>query len=368
MAHKITRLFLLLSIVCSTFQLKSQDNNGKEIVLRLTPSADNPRNSEGDFIKLNGGQILFIYTRFYGGSGDHSQALLASRISTDKGKTWSKEDKIELSNEGNLNVMSVSLMRLADGRIALFYLRKNSDVDCIPYMRISTDEAQTWGDAVRCIETDGYHVLNNSRVIQLKSGRIIMPVALHGSTGKGITAKADILCYFSDDAGKTWQKSQTVANPENIVLQEPGVVELKNGSIMLYCRTDAGFQYFSKSNNSGESWSPIEEGNIKSPLSPATIKRIPASGDLLLVWNNNFEKGRDGGKRTPLNIAISKNEGKTWEKIKTIESDPDGWYCYTAIEFVDDHVLLGHCAGNRKIHNGLETTQITRLSLDWIYK
>ncbi len=322
MVHQFTHLLLLLSIMCSTFQLKSQDSNDKEIVLRLTPSADNPRNSEGDFIKLNDGKILFIYTRFYGGSGDHSQALLASRVSNDKGKTWSKEDKIVLSNEGNLNVMSVSLLRLADDRIALFYLRKNSDVDCIPYMRTSTDEAQTWGDAIRCIEAEGYHVLNNSRVIQLKSGRIIMPV----------------------------------------------VVELKNGNILLYCRTDEGFQYFSRSNNSGESWSEIEKGNIKSPLSPATIKRIPATGDLLLVWNNNFQEGRDGGKRTPLNIAVSNNEGKTWSKIETIESDPDGWYCYTAIEFADDHVLLGHCAGNRKMYNGLETTQITRLSLDWIYK
>ena len=54
-------------------------------------------------------------------------------------------------------------------------------------------------------------------------------------------------------------------------------------------------------------------------------------------------------------------------KTKTIENDPDGWYCYTAIDFVGDDVLLGHCAGNRKEYNGLETTQITRLSLNWIY-
>ncbi|NOX67296.1 MAG: hypothetical protein GXO85_16235, partial [Chlorobi bacterium] len=57
-----------------------------------------------------------------------------------------------------------------------------------------------------------------------------------------------------------------------------------------------------------------------------------------------------------------------WEKVKTIESDPNGWYCYTAIEFVGDHVLLGHCAGDTKNYGGLETTQITRLSMDWIYK
>jgi hypothetical protein len=114
-------------------------------------------------------------------------------------------------------------------------------------------------------------------------------------------------------------------------------------------------------------WTPIAPGNIKSPLSPASIERIPSTGDLLLVWNNNYKPGRDGGKRTPYNLAISKDEGKTWIKTKSIESDPSGWYCYTAIDFVDDYVLLGHCAGNTRINNGLATTHITRLSLDWIY-
>ncbi len=137
---------------------------------------------------------------------------------------------------------------------------------------------------------------------------------------------------------------------------------------MLFCRTESGVQYFSFSEDQGKSWSPIEPGNIKSPLSPASIERIPATGDLLLVWNNNYQQGRDGGKRTPYNLAISKDEGKTWIKTKSIESDPAGWYCYTAIDFVNDHVLLGHCAGDTKTNNGLSTTNITRLSLDWIYR
>jgi len=150
-------------------------------------------------------------------------------------------------------------------------------------------------------------------------------------------------------------------------LQEPGIVELKDGKLMMFCRTESGLQYFSYSDDQGMTWSPISPGNIRSPLSPASIERIPSTGDLLLLWNNNYEEGRDGGKRTPYNLAISKDEGKTWQKIKTIESDPAGWYCYTAIEFVDDHVLLGHCAGDTRTNNGLSTTQITRLNREWIY-
>ncbi|MCK5102134.1 MAG: exo-alpha-sialidase, partial [Cyclobacteriaceae bacterium] len=142
----------------------------------------------------------------------------------------------------------------------------------------------------------------------------------------------------------------------------------ENDKLMLFCRTESGVQYFSFSEDQGKFWSQIESGNIKSPLSPASIERIPETGDLLLLWNNNYKQGRDGGKRTPYSLAISRDEGKSWQKIKTIESDPAGWYCYTAIEFTDNHVLLGHCAGDTRTNNGLSTTHITRLSLDWIYQ
>ncbi len=343
----------------------SDKGPGKEITLRLEPKEGNPRNSEGDFIQLNDGRILFIYTHFTGGTGDHASAYLAGRYSDDKGKTWTKEDILILPNEGGMNIMSVSLLRLDNGKIALFYLRKNSETDCIPFMRISSDEAKSWSEPIRCIDTEGYHVVNNDRFIQLPGGRILFPTSLHAAP---TWANGKIICYYSDDSGTTWNRSQQIANFDNTVLQEPGIVELENGKMMLFCRTDSGVQYFSFSEDQGETWSPIKPGNIKSPLSPASIERIPDTGDLLLLWNHNYEKGRDGGKRTPFNLAISKDEGKTWEKIKTVESDPAGWYCYTAIEFVGNHVLLGHCAGDTRTNNGLSTTQVTRLSLDWIYK
>ncbi|NOR74637.1 MAG: hypothetical protein GQ525_05715 [Draconibacterium sp.] len=341
------------------------ENSGKEITLRLEPGEGNPRNSEGDFIKLNNGKILFVYTYFTGGTGDNASAYLAGRYSSDDGKTWTEDDASILQNEGGMNIMSVSLLRLENNKIALFYLRKNSETDCIPFMRISTDEAKTWSEPIRCIDGNGYFVVNNDRFVQLQNDRIIFPASLHEAPN---WANGKVMCYFSDDNGETWLKSEQVANPDNIVLQEPGIVELKDGKIMLFCRTDSGVQYFSFSDDNGETWSPIEPGNIKSPLSPASIERIPSSGDLILLWNNNFKPERDGGKRTPYNLAISKDEGKTWEKIKPVESDPAGWYCYTAIEFIDNHVLLGHCAGDTKTNNGLSTTQITRLSLEWIYK
>ena len=329
-------------------------------VLTLDKGQNNPRNSEGDFITLKDGRILYVYTHYTGSSADdHGNAYLAGRYSSDKGKTWTQQDVKIVEQEGRMNVMSVSLLRLQNGKIAMFYLRKNSTTDCIPMMRISGDEARTWSDARPCItDKHGYFVLNNNRVIQLKDGRLLLAVALHQTPeDTAFSQVGRLFSYYSDNDGATWRSSAEITNRENIITQEPGLVELKNGDIFLFTRTMEGVQYFSWSKDQGESWSPVVPGNLKSPCSPASIARIPSTEDLLVVWNDN---GTDQ-RRTPLNIALSRDEGKTWINNKTLESDPKGMYCYTAIHFTGDHVLLGYFDWS--------TVGITvkRVRLDWLY-
>jgi predicted neuraminidase len=314
---------------------------------------------------------MFVYTHFVGGGGDHDAAHLAARYSNDGGKTWTKEDEVVVPNEGDMNVMSVSLLRLQTGEIALFYLQKNSLSDCRPVLRISNDEGKSWSDPIEIIpkEEVGYYVLNNDRVVQLSNGRLIAPVARHNAPDyKEYTGYGDIMVYLSDDHGRSWRRNSMVLKPnstlsgDSVMLQEPGVVELKDNRLMMFMRTDQHVQYITWSTDQGETWLPVRPGNIPSPRSPASIERIPQTGDLLLVWNNNPKDH----KRTPYNVAISRDEGETWNSIKTLEDDPHGWYCYTAIHFGGDYVLLGHCAGDRR-EGGLNTTQITRFPIDWLY-
>ena len=350
-----------------SYQVKEIE--GVDKIRLLPPDSDNPRNSEGDFIELKDGRVMFVYTHFTGGGSDHAAAHLAARFSSDRGKNWTGEDTVVIEREGNFNVMSVSLLRLKTGEIALFYLRKNSLTDCRPLMRISTDEAKTWSEPVVCISEVGYNVLNNDRAVQLKNGRLLLPVSLHNTPAQDkFDGRGVISCYLSDDKGKTWRQSQTRQKGDRLTLQEPGVVELKDGRLMMFCRTPHGSQYLSYSEDQGDTWSEFQPSNIKSPQSPATLERIPKTGDLILVWNNHADVDPEyKGKRTPYHVAISRDEGKTWEKIKTLEDNVNGWYCYTAVEFVGDYVLLGHCAGDRR-QGGLNTTQITRFHLDWLYE
>lgn len=88
-----------------------------------------------------------------------------------------------MENTGGNNVMSVSLLRLASGKLAMFYCLKNSWLDCQPHMRLSTDDGATWSDAKLIQQAPGYFVLNNDRVIQLTTGRLIVPLAFHRSRG-----------------------------------------------------------------------------------------------------------------------------------------------------------------------------------------
>src|SRR5690606_19527860 len=291
------------------------------------------------------GRILFAYTRFTDSSSDHAPARIMGRMSSDQGKTWSTEDLLIVANEGQQNVMSVSFLRLQNGNIALLYAQKNSLEDCIPHVRISTDETKTWSDP-RPIITDqkGYFVINNDRVIQLESGRMLAPVSLHKTPNSDWSHRGEIRCYFSDDNGITWNRGQAVPAPSGVITQEPGVVQLSEGIVMMNIRANFGVQYKSYSHDQGVTWSLAESADIPSPIAPASLEKISSTGDLILAWNNNGKSGPGyfKSKRTPLTIAVSKDEGLTWEQIQNLEGSIHASYAYTAIHETEDHILFGY--------------------------
>ena len=351
--------------------LLAQSDPGFQTLLVIEPTKEYPRNSEGDLIELKDGRLCLVYSRFSGGAGDHATAEIVMRTSSDDGKTWSA-DRVLVSKEGKMNVMSVSLLRLPDGEILLFYLRKNSLDDMPMFVRRSTDELDTLGEAVRVTVGDGYHVVNNARVIRLATGRLVAPAALHPcpeGAAKKFSESAVMRAFLSDDNGRTWRgdKAGEGAAPDrSVVLQEPGVVELKDGRVMMWIRTNRGTQYESFSTDKGEHWTKPEPGKLASPLSPATIERSPWTGDLICVWNDH--SGRHvypPGKRSPLCLAVSRDDGATWEPSRVIEGDPTGWYCYTSMSFIKNRLILSYCAGDSKV-GGLNRLKVMAFSRQWL--
>ncbi|HET6453534.1 MAG TPA: sialidase family protein [Armatimonadota bacterium] len=307
--------------------------------LVATSNKEFPRHSEGSIVELKDGRLLLAWTRFYGGSGDAASANIAAMTSKDGGRTWSKPYVIQ-ENTGKQNVMSVSLLRLKSGKIGMYYLEKNADDDLRVYQRYSSDEAKTWTAPDQVTFEPGYSIMNNDRVVQLSTGRILCPISYTpdiGAQGWELVC----FCLYSDDQGKTWHRSVPDLHAPQRGAMEPGVAELANGDLLMIIRTQVGCIYESISKNKGMTWSQPVPTTIKSPSAPATIKRIPGSKDLLLVWDNNYEPEHGGfGKRTPLTAAISKDNGKTWEHVKNIETEPDHGYAYTSILFVKKSVLM----------------------------
>jgi hypothetical protein len=361
-----------------------------EVVLELKHKRNNPRNSEGAFITLTDGRILFAYSRYYGTSwSDNGQATISARYSADGGITWSKRDKLLIANEGGHNVMSPSLLRLGDGRIALFYLRTNSFHDCRMYLCTSSDESKTWSEPTLCIPAPGYFIVNNDRVVQLKSGRLIIPAAYHRpkleggeEDWAGWDYRAIALFYYSDDDGQSWNESTdwwSLPVRSRSGMQEPGLIELADGTLYAWARTDTGRQWHTVSVNRGKNWAPPQPSCFLSPNSSMSIKRIPATDDLIAIWNDRSRRWKlpppvlgDGfgsnssWGRTPLAMAISSNEGKTWKLAKLLEDDPHRGFCYTAIHFVENSLLLAYCCGGFK-SGVLQDTRIRRVTLDWLY-
>lgn len=368
-----TFLFALLSLgIVAAHPTHAANEN--DVVLNIEPTKENPRNSEGAFLRLKSGRIIFYYTHFYGGAGDESPARIAGIHSDDGGRTWSKPETI-VENIGGHNVMSVSLLRLASGKIAFFYLLKNSWLDCRPYICLSSDEGATWSKPTLVIKAPGYFVVNNDRLVQLSTGRLIVPTAYHRAriedpqSSKVFDPRGIDLWYYSDDEGQTWREAATwwaLPVHSSSGLQEPGLVELSDGKLFGWARTDQGVQYGLSSADGGNTWTAPVPLEMASPTSPASIKRLPNSTSLLAIFNDHSGKFPfPKGKRTPLVAAISDDNGKTWPRTKLLEGDPDGWYCYTAMYYVDDVVLLAYCAGDSKV-GGLNRLRIRRLSLDTI--
>lgn len=332
-------------------------------------TAENPRYSEGSIAALQDGSLLYATTEFIGGRADHATAHIIAKKSTDGGRHWG--DALVLQeNTGKQNVMSVTLRRLlpdrADGPLGMFYLVKNSPADLQAFLRISRDEAATFGEPIRVTTAAGYHVMNNDRVTVLTGGRLVCPVAWTVDIAKSGSHQVSF-CYLSDNGGQTWRRSAGQVDQPRRGAMEPEVVELAAGKLLMIVRTQLGHIATSESSDGGEHWSPPAQFSVTAPESPATIRRVPATSDLVLIWNNTFTTGvSHGGKRTPLTAAISSDEGRTWRNVRNLEDQPDAEYAYTSVTFYRDRLLLSYYVADAK--SGRISSRFRSLPVGWLYQ
>jgi hypothetical protein len=350
---------------------------GKEVLFIETDDTT-VRVGEGAFLSLRDGSILHAYTEYCGGDiHDHGAANIAAIFSRDEGETWG-EKRILVSRGDAINLMSVSLLRLQNGEILLFYLKKikhGEKMLCYPCVRSSRDECQSFGEERFCADPSAlcdYFIVNNDRVVQLKSGRILIPAA-HVNRNTGKMPWGEEICYFaSDDNGKSWNRLKVCHRMpfENVHgFEEPGLYQHEDGSLWSYYRTDIGCQFEASSLDDGNTWTtPKPNTFFTSARSPMLVKKV-CKNFTAAVWNPiSLYRGRNLGGirgRAPFLLAISKTDGtghnqEGFPLLCYIETDMDNDYCYPAILDRGDYLLLAyyHSNGRERPLNCLKIVKI----------
>jgi len=312
------------------------------------------RGAMGDIELLKDGRLLLAYTI--------DDAGILGRYSDDGGKTWGAEFMMipdpKPAKRGEY-YCHPSLLRLASGDLLFSYIYL---VEATPrfvhnYYRRSTDDGKTWGDQLIVTPVPGCNAMHNDKLLQLSSGRIVAPAEREAVPDPGQHAGYVSFACYSDDNGYSWQRSNEV-NALPIEAQEPHVVELKNGRLMMLCRTYSGFVLRAYSHDRGATWSkgePVRELKLSANSSALNVKRIPKTGDLVLLRST----GGKGGYRTPFVAAVSADEGKTWGHERAIAGDPDDDYGYPSLTFLDGLAIISF--------HKRDGIYVARIGTDWFY-
>ena len=352
------------------------------ITHEIPPSENNPRNSEGAFLRGKSGEILFAYSRYTGGSIlDHAACDIALICSEDEGEHWSEPRVIAPADFfGTKNVMSVSSLIQNNGDLAFYFLIKENDFSTTLGRAISSDGKSFTLSRCRFECEAAYYVINNDRLVRLRNGRIIAPAAyITTEKNRANILKKEATTYsttllYSDDDGESfkkvgWEYTSHDRINERYGLQEPGIIEYDDGSLFCWMRTNYGCQFECESDGDIECFTTPHAGGFTSPLSPMQLKKYNGTAYAIYnpIPNYNGRINQDGTwGRTPFILRKSADMSR-FGGINVIEDDPSRGYCYPAIFKTNDRcLLLGYCRGSADDGNTLCRLGISKIKLEEI--
>jgi sialidase-1 len=218
--------------------------------------------------------------------------------------------------------------------------------------------------------------------IQLKTGRLVVPVWLSTGTGGHAHRPSVTSTIYSDDGGKTWQRGEiAVPNTDEwINPNETVVVELADGGVMLNVRSESKThrRLVTVSRDGATGWSePRFDPALLEPICMASIVRLtskPNSDKNRILFANPHNLERADGKeaagksrdRVNVSIKLSYDEGRTWPVNKTLE---EGFSGYSDLAVLPDGTAL--CLFERGSTNGKPGVRtgslcLARFNLEWL--
>ncbi len=245
------------------------------------------------------------------------------------------------------------------GELLLFYKVGRKISEWYTNIKISGDYGKTFSGSRKLVPDDvGGRGPVRCKVITLSDGSMLAG----NSTETGIwTAYAD----RSADGGKTWSLSNPIvidveyhgentAKDSDIAVSEqsfygrgviqPTLWESKEGHVHMLLRSSEGRLYRSDSSDFGQSW--CKAYATKLPNNNSGIDVAKCKDGLLVLCMNPVAE--NWGKRSPLVLLVSTDNGATWEEEMVLESQP-GEYSYPSVIAVGEQVHVTYTYDRKSI-------------------
>lgn len=352
----------------------------------------------GIVVTAKGTVLAWCEARKKGGDWDQIDILL--RRSTDDGKTWSEYKRIadvpgpKAKNPFSLVMKNVDpndvtynnpvLIADKDGTVHMLF--------CLEYMRCfyqqSKDDGVTWSTPAEITGTFekfkkdyDWKVLATGpdHSIQLKNGRLVVPVWLSTGTGGNAHRPSVTSTIYSDDQGRTWHAGE-IAVPcteEWINPNETVAIELADGSVMLNVRSEskAHRRLITVSKDGATGWStPRFDDALLEPICMGGIVRYSteeSGGKNRILFSNPDNLKKANGKEEPgknrdrrnVSVKISYDEGKTWTVNKSVEPE---WSAYSDIAVTKNGTILCFYGRGEKAGFAGDRLTVARFNLEWL--
>jgi predicted neuraminidase len=255
------------------------------------------------------------------------------------GKTWSEPAVI--GTEPGQPCWNPVLFKTAKGTLLFWYKAGQSPERWTGFVRTSADAGKSWSPPAML--PAGQYGPVRAKPIQLKDGTILAGTSVE--TYRNWTPYVD----RSTDDGKTWLRSNAFPVPGKLRQIQPTLFEAKDGGIVALMRSsDPRKVCRSESKDGGVTFTPAQETELPNPSAGIDAVRT-RGGDVFLIYNPTALA------RTPISLARSADDGRTWKKVVDLETEP-GEFSYPA--------MIESAAGMLEITYTWKRTHIKHVSVD----
>jgi predicted neuraminidase len=264
-------------------------------------------------LELPDGKLLAAW---FGGKHERDPSVEIWMSSKPKGGTWSAPEA--MTHFPEVPTWNPVLFRDSGGKVWLFFKLGPDEQNWIGAYRTSTDDGKTWSDVVYL--PGGLLGPIRCKPITLSDGAIL--------AGTSVEAYQTYTAWMerSADDGKTWTiHGPLVYDSVRKGLIQPTIWETKDGRVRALMRSTRaiGAIVESTSTDGGRTWGPVTRTSLPNPDAGIDAVKM-TDGRVALVFNDTATA------RSPLNLAFSDDDGKTWGTSYVLENEP-GEYSYPAV-------------------------------------